>query len=482
MTHFFTQLFQTFRIADFFDIAIISVLIYVILIWFKATASRFVLLGIFILGIVYIIARFFQMYLTAVVLQAFFAILLIALVIIFQEELRRFFERLSIWSAFSNREGSSSEHSEIDILTSALTELARKKVGALVVIRGKDPLGRHLEGGIDLDGRLSKALLESLFDPHSIGHDGAVVIEQGRLTRFGCHLPLSVDMKKLGNLGTRHSAALGLAERSDALCIVVSEERGTISLAQQERLREVKDPSKLQVALERFYLEKFPKRSERTWRHWVRENSREKALAVALACALWLVFVFETGTVRRDFVVPIEYRNLASDWVIEEPKPKEATITLLGRARAFDLLDVRTLKVTLDMSTIKDGAQQVELSSDMVRRPSSLSVLGIEPDKIKLIAYQMIPFNLPVKVQTVGRVGNAPAGVKITVSPESVPVLVPSKLSSGTLKVMTEPIDLSKITETAKLTPKLILPEDARFADDKTPDVSVTIEVAHPPE
>jgi YbbR domain-containing protein len=96
------------------------------------------------------------------------------------------------------------------------------------------------------------------------------------------------------------------------------------------------------------------------------------------------VFVYQTGTVRRDFVVPIEYRTVASDWTIEEPKSKEATVTLLGRAAAFDLLDPRTLKITVDMSTMKEGRQEVVLSEDLVRRPSALSVVTVEPRKITL--------------------------------------------------------------------------------------------------
>ena len=101
----------------------------------------------------------------------------------------------------------------------------------MIVLQGNDPLERHINGGTNLDGIVSEPLLESLFDPHSIGHDGAVIIDGNRVTKFGCHLPLSMNTSKYENIGLRHTAALGLAERSDAICIVVSEERGTISLA-----------------------------------------------------------------------------------------------------------------------------------------------------------------------------------------------------------------------------------------------------------
>ena len=107
--------------------------------------------------------------------------------------------------------------------------MAKKRIGALIVLQGNDPLERHINGGTSLDGLVSEPLLESLFDPHSIGHDGAVIINGNRIAKFGCHLPLSINTSKYGNIGLRHTAALGLAERSDAICVVVSEEKGTIS-------------------------------------------------------------------------------------------------------------------------------------------------------------------------------------------------------------------------------------------------------------
>ncbi|RJP23084.1 MAG: hypothetical protein C4520_07015 [Candidatus Abyssobacteria bacterium SURF_5] len=476
MAEFLFQLIDSFRFTDFLDISIISILIYLVVIWFEATASRFVLLGIFILGVIYILARLFNMYLTAVVLQAFFAILLISLVVIFQEELRRFFERISMWSSLRKGNNVFSGYPEIEIISRTMNELARKKIGALVVIRGTDPLDRHLEGGYELDGRLSQPLLESLFDPHSFGHDGAVIIDHGRLSRFACHLPLSSNIQALGMRGTRHSAALGLAERSDALVIVVSEERGTISLAKEERLVELTDPLTLQAELEKFALDKFPK-NHRTWLQWIREKSKEKAIAVVLACVLWFVFIYQTGTVRRDFVVPVEYRNLKANWVIEEPMPKEVMISLAGRTRAFDLVDMRALKVVVDMEDIEQGHQDIMLTANSVTSPSSLSVIDIEPKKIRVAAYQLVQANLPVHVRTHGKI---PAGLKVSrteVSPDTIPVLIPSKAVNGSLKVTTESIDLRKLTETTTVTPSLVLPAGARYAGPRPPKVDVRVEV-----
>ena len=111
----------------------------------------------------------------------------------------------------------------------------REKQVMELIAEGKDPIARHVMGGIELGGKISEPILKSIFDPHSPGHDGAVIVEHDQISLFAAHLPLSKDFQQLANVGTRHSAALGLAELSDALCIAVSEERGTISVARAGR-------------------------------------------------------------------------------------------------------------------------------------------------------------------------------------------------------------------------------------------------------
>jgi len=152
MSNAFWGILHNIRIQDICDIAIIAILIYAILVWFMEAASRFVLVGIGLLGAVYILSRVFQLYLTAVVLQAFFAILLVALVVIFQEELRRFFERLAMWANIRKRNYGPTHRSDVDLITQSVVNLAQKRVGALIVVQGDEPLDRHLEGGTRLEG------------------------------------------------------------------------------------------------------------------------------------------------------------------------------------------------------------------------------------------------------------------------------------------------------------------------------------------
>lgn len=477
MFEYILGFFQNVRFVDMADIGVITVFLYLILVWFKKARVRFILVGMLIIGLIYILARIFELYLTTMIFQAFFAVLLIMIVVIFQDDFRHFFERIAIWGITRKRSHKISFNQDIDIVSSGLANLSRKKIGALVVIRGQDPLERHLEAGIHLDGLLSQVLLESIFDPHTPSHDGAVVIDGIRLTMFGCYLPLSTNIQEVGRLGTRHAAALGLAERTDALCIVVSEEQGTISVAEEGRIKQLSQITELQGILGEFYERRFPKKKKASLVDFLTEHFIEKIIAVVLACGLWLGFGHRIEIIRRDFVVPIEYRNLDADRIIGEPKTKEITITLSGSERTFRLLDPKELKLSLNMSEIKDGENKFYLTKDLIRKPDGLSLVNIEPEELQLKVYKMIPLSIPLQINTFGR---SPAGVvikEIRAEPKNVAVMVPNIIKQEEITIKTESIELKSITETTELIPKLIVAPEIRFPDDKVPEVKVIIEV-----
>lgn len=467
---------RNFRILDLLDIAIISVMISALLIWFKNRATRFVFLGITLLGVIYILARFFQLYLTTIVLQAFFAILLFVLVVIFQEDLRRFFERLGLLGRFRKKIFTVTTFSEsAEIIAETTAALAHKRIGALIVIQGEDPLDRHLTGGSNLDGLLSQPLLESIFDPHSIGHDGAVLVDGNRVMRFGCHLPLSANAARHGNLGLRHSAALGLSERSDAICIVVSEERGTISLAREERIQEIANASALRIELETFFEKKTPLSKPTPILNWLKKNQREKVLAIVLAGILWVVFGYQRETIGRDFVVPIEYVNTPVEWVLEEPKVMEVKILLMGPTQAFQLLHPERMKVSVDLAQLRPGTQEIILTQDMIKAPSNLSVASISPGRIKITTSRLLRLTVPIEVLTENNPPREMSVQGITASPAEAQVLIPRRLRGKKIRVMTEPIDLSLLDVQSVFTPPLRYPPDIQFAGGKAPMVRVVV-------
>ncbi|OPZ59827.1 MAG: DNA integrity scanning protein DisA [Deltaproteobacteria bacterium ADurb.Bin510] len=394
---------QSFRLQDLIDILIIAVMIYMLLVWVKNTASRFAFMGIMLLGVLYVGARLFHLYLTTMVLQAFFAILLIAIVVIFQEEIRRFLERIALLGAFRRDSADAAAPDLTERLIESVDDFCHRRVGALIVLCGREPIERHIKGGYQLRGEISPPLLASIFDNHSKGHDGAVIVDQGLAMRFGCHLPLCLDAAKCGSLGLRHTAAIGLSERCDALCIVVSEERGEVSVASHGELRSLNKPAELAEIIAGHYARLERSGLRQPVGTWARKNTTEKAVAIFLAAVLWFVFGSQREEIQREFRVPIEYHKVSSDWVIEEARDGVVRVTLAGSPQAFNVFEPRRLKISLDISEVKEGRQNFNLTSDMIKIPSNLELVKFEPRRVAITAYRLKSRQLRVKLVTKGK-------------------------------------------------------------------------------
>jgi diadenylate cyclase len=364
--------FPTITFAEIVDIIFVAVLLYTAIVWARQTRAAFVVRGILILGAIYIIARYLDLQMTAWVFQGFFAVFLIMIVVIFQEELRQFFERIAIWSLTRKRVRALGSNTA-DTLVRTLSDLAKEHVGALVVIRGNDPLERHITGGIPLDGKLSGPLLKSIFDPHSPGHDGAVVVEQDCITRFAAHLPLSKNLTQLANVGTRHSAALGLAER------------GTISVARDGKLREVENLQQLGAAIESFLQTKFPSNQQSNLSlQFFRENWIAKAISLSLAIGFWYIFVPGSKTVQVSYRIPVSVENLPADLRVDEIEPPVVNATFSGPRRAFYLFDARKIRVAIDVSMAELGRRTFNISEQNIRYPKELTLQDLNPSTLKL--------------------------------------------------------------------------------------------------
>lgn len=377
--------FPAITLPEIIDIIVVAMLLYTAIVWAQRTRAAFVVRGILILGVFYLVARYLELQMTAWIFQGFFAVFLIMIVVIFQEELRQMFERVAVWS-LTRKRVPPLRSATVDILVRTLVDLAKAKVGALIIIRGNDPLERHITGGIVLDGKLSEPMLKSIFDPNSPGHDGAVIVEQDRVTRFAAHLPLSKNLRQLARVGTRHSAALGLAELADALCLVVSEERGTVSIARNGRLRKLENMQELGTVIQDFLQEKFPShhKDHRFSLQFFRENWIEKAVAVALAIAFWYLFVPGSKTVEISYNVPVVVENVPSDLRVEDIRPKEIKATFSGPRRAFYLFDAKKIKVTLDVSLAELGRRTFNISEQNIRYPKDLTLQDLSPSTVKL--------------------------------------------------------------------------------------------------
>ena len=373
------ELFRDVGFIDLVDIGVVAALAWVALRLVRRTRARPALLGLATLLAIYLAARQLGLELTAAIFQAFFAVLVLVLVVVFQDDLRRIFEQVGAW--VSRRRGEErSGAGPSEMLVSTVERLAESRTGGLLVVPGREPIDRHVEGGIELDGRVSEPLLLSIFDASSPGHDGAVVLSGDRVSRFAVHLPLSTDREQLAGLGTRHAAALGLSERTDALCVVVSEERGTISVANAGRLREIGRPRALAIELRKHAR---PAR-EAASSGWLQPRFRDALLAIGIAAGLWVVQVPGSVVTEVEVEAPVVVDKLPEEFRLETIDPAVVTVRLTGRRRDLVLARNGSVEVRVDALLARLGRRTFPLTPELVEHPEGLEVTSIRPDRVKI--------------------------------------------------------------------------------------------------
>lgn len=249
------------RLLDVVDILIVAFVLYKVITWIRGTRAMQLVKGLAVFLVAAFISRQLGLVVTNTLLDAGLTMGLVAIPVIFQPELRRALEQLGRGRLFL-RPGAYLGQEELERLVSELVRavqvLSRGRVGALLVLERQTGLKDVVETGIRVDGVVSAEFLVNVFVPNTPLHDGATVIRDDRVVAAGCFLPLSENPDLCQELGTRHRAALGISEQSDALAIAVSEETGTISVAEEGRLRRHLNAETLEEILMDFYRQQTP--------------------------------------------------------------------------------------------------------------------------------------------------------------------------------------------------------------------------------
>lgn len=235
--------FPNVGIRDLIDIIVVGYLIYIVLVWIKDTRTWALFKGVVIILAVASIAYVFQLHTLWWVVSNTITVGTIALLVVFQPELRRALEQIGRGKIFellltSSNEGEDGLSNEaIDGIAKACIHMSRYKTGALIVLEQETQLGDVERTGIKIDAVISSQLLINIFEKNTPLHDGAVIIKNNRISAATCFLPLSDSMEISKDLGTRHRAAIGISEGTDALVLVVSEENGTISYVKNGKIK-----------------------------------------------------------------------------------------------------------------------------------------------------------------------------------------------------------------------------------------------------
>lgn len=229
---------KSIRINDIIDILVVAVVLYYIFKFVRERRASRLAIGIGLLFLLYLLSDMFDLNTIKFIMGSVFQVGLIAIIIVFQPEFRSMLESFGGQAKKLRTLGQTDKaQNELDGIVEAACELSRDKTGALMVIERETPLGDYIKSGSVINADISSILLRNLFFNKSPLHDGAVIIKGGRIHAAGCFLPLSMDSEIMKELGTRHRAAIGLSENSDAVVIVVSEETGVISVARHGELK-----------------------------------------------------------------------------------------------------------------------------------------------------------------------------------------------------------------------------------------------------
>lgn len=371
---------------DILDILIISICVYLILIFIKQTRSLFVFssfLGLFLLNF---ISKQFDLSLTRQLFEPLLTFFIAVFVIVFQPEIRKFFKWISSGRNVSFTKALALPENNIQTIVRAVFEMARIKMGAIIVLPGEYPLDDMIEGGFPLNGKISFPLILSIFDSSSPGHDGAILIEGSEIKMFGLHLPLAQEFKEYNRVGTRHRAGAGITEKTDALSIIVSEERGEVSVSTKGKLLKVKTPEELANIIADFtgHEEKSESGTKSMLHYFFIKNTTFKGLAVVTSVALWFFFVYSANIVKVNYEIPIQLKSLDDGLTIKSTYPEKITVTVSGNKQDVSRLKPEDINIIIDADKFKSGDNYVNINKDNIQTPSYIELTSFSNKNIRI--------------------------------------------------------------------------------------------------
>jgi uncharacterized protein (TIGR00159 family) len=363
------------------DFVFLASAIYLLLRWGREARTLRIILGILILGVGSLLARQLGLLITSWVLTAANVVAVAAFLVVFQSEFRRAVRRLDILiPGWSRRVGGAA--SELRAISDAAFSLAGARRGALIVLARRDPLTGLISGGVPLGGEISTEILEAIFRKVSPVHDGAAIVEDTRIARVGAVLPLTERDDLPSGYGTRHRAAIGLSERCDAIVIVVSEERGEVTLIHEGHTVRPPKANDLFVKLQDLESPSPPWDSTQRRPAILTSGLGFAAAAVGLAALVWLVPLLAGESSVRTVTVPIEYRNVPDDLEISGASATTIQAQLRAGAWAFDTISFATLVARFDLGGAREGVRRIVVDPRALNLPPGISVERMSPQEL----------------------------------------------------------------------------------------------------
>ncbi len=363
------------------DFLVLAAALYAVLKWARQARALRIALGIVGLHIGAILARHFELFLTGWLLDGAAVLAIVLLVVVFRSEARH--AMLQLDSLLRPRPAATAAHIFRAIAKAAFS-LAESRTGALIVIVRRDETHEFVQHGVALDAELSSELIESIFQKTSPLHDGAVVVSGERLVRANAVLPLTDSREVPASYGTRHRAAMGLAERCDALITVVSEERGEVTLIRRGKIDAVASAQELVRELQHLATPP-PKTLENRLRRAFFSDLGFKWAAFGLAALVWVMSVFVGGVSVRTLSAPIEFNNVPAGMFIADQSVDRLDIQLRGSSWLMDSFSLPRLTVQFDLRGLGPGRHRLTATADNVNLPPAIVMERIVPAYVTIL-------------------------------------------------------------------------------------------------
>lgn len=377
---------QNIALRDIVDIAVVSIAFYLVLLFIKQTKSYFLTSVLIVVVVIGTLSQNLDLTLTRTILQPLSTLTFIIIAIVFQREIRRFFKWIvtgqsHIFSFSGSKQISKGASGEI---AEALLEMAKQRIGGIIVFTGKQELDDMVEGGQYLGGKITKEIILSIFDTNSAGHDGAIIVENDFVKQFGVHLPLAREFSDYKKVGTRHRASAGITEDTDSVALTVSEERGTISVFRDGKSKVIQDEEELRDLL-RVLSGETEDEQTNFWKYFFFNNLGSKAVAVSIALVLWLLLFVQSGVTRKEYIVPISFQLIPATLEVDTASyVREIHVVLEGRTRDINVIDPSRLEAKIDAKDFKAGYQRVEINRAMINVPTYVNVITIDPKSLSI--------------------------------------------------------------------------------------------------
>jgi uncharacterized protein (TIGR00159 family) len=445
--------FKALRWQDFIDIALASYILFRFYVLFRGTYVFRVISGLALLWIFQRITAYMGLIVTSWALQGITAVAAFIIIVVFRNELRSVLQAKNIKNILWGVSQKTSQ-APVEIIVSGIFELMKRQIGALLVFPGSDDIGEVLENGIAWEGKITQEMILSIFWHDNPVHDGAAIIEGDEVRKVGVILPLSHRTDLPSHFGTRHRAAVGMAEKSDALVVVVSEERKSILVVKGGELIKVTSPDQLSQLLQRHMgvaADLDAPASRRAMR-----LATAGALSVLLVSGLW--FSFTTGKdTLIELQVPIRYNNRAPGTEIVDASVNSVNLQLSGSGTLIQSLRPGQVQVQLDLQSAAVGTNEFTITGSNISLPPGIVLKTVQPRQVTVTLDRLVRKQLPVQVDWTGKLPADRILESVRVMPETVELEGGNRIIENTETVYTQKVSLNGLEKSGTLSVGLAL-------------------------